>query len=88
MQCWFGGSKHSPLRNICENISQFPIIKKNISLIQSTRRLRWTGDGSIPFHCDGLFVPESWQDQLEPFVVLSGDDWNCLSELETELKLG
>lgn len=42
--------------------------------------LRWTGDRTIPYHCDGLFVPKSWKDQLESCVVLSGEEWNRLSD--------
>lgn len=42
--------------------------------------LRWTGDRTTPYHCDGLFVPMSWQERLESCVVLSGDDWNRLSD--------
>lgn len=42
--------------------------------------LRWTRDRTIPYHCDGLFVPKSWQDRLESCVVLSDDDWNRLSD--------
>jgi len=42
--------------------------------------LRWTKDRTIPYHCDGLFVPKSWTDRLESCVVLSGDDWNRLSD--------
>jgi endonuclease/exonuclease/phosphatase family metal-dependent hydrolase len=42
--------------------------------------LRWTTNRSTPYHCDGLFVPKSWQDRLESCVVLSGEDWNRLSD--------
>ena len=42
--------------------------------------LRWTKDRTIPYHCDGLFVPKSWKDRLESCEVLSGDDWNQLSD--------
>lgn len=42
--------------------------------------LRWTGNRTIPYHCDGLFVPKSWQDRLESCCVLSGDPWNQLSD--------
>lgn len=42
--------------------------------------LRWSGDRTIAYHCDGLFVPMSWKDRLETCVVLSGDDWNRLSD--------
>lgn len=42
--------------------------------------LRWTKDRTIPYHCDGLFVPKSWKDRLESCVVLSGEEWNRLSD--------
>lgn len=42
--------------------------------------LRWTGDRTIPYHCDGIFVPRSWQERLESCVVLAGDDWDRLSD--------
>jgi len=42
--------------------------------------LRWSGDRTVPYHCDGLFVPKSWQERLISCDVLSGDDWNRLSD--------
>jgi endonuclease/exonuclease/phosphatase family metal-dependent hydrolase len=42
--------------------------------------LRWTGDRTIPYHCDGIFVPKSWGERLESCVVLAGDEWNRLSD--------
>ena len=42
--------------------------------------LRWTGDRTIPYHCDGLFVPKLWKNRLESCRVLSGDPWNQLSD--------
>lgn len=42
--------------------------------------LRWTKDRTIPYHCDGLFVPQSWRSRLQSCVVLSGDDWDRLSD--------
>jgi hypothetical protein len=42
--------------------------------------LRWTGDRTIPYHCDGIFVPESWRDRLQSCVVLAGGEWNRLSD--------
>jgi len=42
--------------------------------------LRWTRDRTIPYHCDGLFVPKTWNERLESCVVLSGDEWNRLSD--------
>ncbi|MEZ6056951.1 MAG: hypothetical protein R3C01_09615 [Planctomycetaceae bacterium] len=42
--------------------------------------LRWTKDSSIPYHCDGIFVPRSWGPRLQSCVVLSGDHWDGLSD--------
>lgn len=42
--------------------------------------LRWTGDRTIPYHCDGLFVPKEWRDRLESCVVVAGEDWDRLSD--------
>jgi exonuclease III len=46
----------------------------------SCQTLRWTGDRTIPYHCDGIFVPKPWRDRLESCVVLAGDEWNRLSD--------
>jgi endonuclease/exonuclease/phosphatase family metal-dependent hydrolase len=42
--------------------------------------LRWTGDRTIPYHCDGIFVPKSWRDRFQSCVVLAGEDWDRLSD--------
>lgn len=42
--------------------------------------LRWTGNRTIPYHCDGLFVPKAWKARLQSCSVLAGDDWNRLSD--------
>jgi exonuclease III len=42
--------------------------------------LRWTGDRTIPYHCDGIFVPRAWKDGLQSCVVLAGDEWDRLSD--------
>ncbi len=47
---------------------------------EPAQTLRWTKDRTTPFHCDGLFVPRRWLPQLKSCVVLSGDDWNQLSD--------
>lgn len=42
--------------------------------------LRWSRDRTTPYHCDGIFVPKSWQDRLLSCVVLAGVEWNDLSD--------
>jgi endonuclease/exonuclease/phosphatase family metal-dependent hydrolase len=42
--------------------------------------LRWTGDRTTAYHCDGLFVPKSWRYRLRSCCVLAGDEWNAMSD--------
>lgn len=42
--------------------------------------LRWSGDRTFPYHCDGLFVPKTWMNRLQSCVVLAGEEWNRLSD--------
>lgn len=42
--------------------------------------LRWTGDRTIPYHCDGIFVPKAWEGRLRSCVVLAGEEWDRLSD--------
>lgn len=42
--------------------------------------LRWTGDRTIPYHCDGLFVPKAWKTRLVSCEVLGGAEWHHLSD--------
>lgn len=48
--------------------------------VPPAQTLRWTGDRTTPYHCDGIFVPGSWQARLRSCVVLAGDDWDRLSD--------
>lgn len=40
--------------------------------------LRWSNQPKIPYHCDGIFVPNPWADQLESCEVISGELWDRL----------
>jgi len=42
--------------------------------------LRWTRDRTTPYHCDGVFVPKYWKEQLQDCSILSGECWNLLSD--------
>ena len=42
--------------------------------------LRWMGNPSAPYHCDGIFVPRSWLPRLESCRVVRGSRWNELSD--------
>lgn len=47
---------------------------------QPYQTLRWTGNRTIPYHCDGIFVPKSWKQRLVSCEVLNGAPWDALSD--------
>lgn len=42
--------------------------------------LRWTANRDAPYHCDGIFVPESWRARLLACRVVRGRRWSALSD--------
>ena len=42
--------------------------------------LRWMGNPSAPYHCDGIFVPRSWLPRLKSCRVVRGSRWSQLSD--------
>lgn len=45
------------------------------------RTLRWMRrNDSLPYHCDGVFVPAAWTPALRTCTVLEDEDWCALSD--------
>ena len=45
------------------------------------RTLRWMRrNDSLPYHCDGIFVPAEWASALQSCTALEGEDWCALSD--------
>jgi exonuclease III len=45
------------------------------------RTLRWMRrSDSLPYHCDGVFVPAAWAPALQSCEVLEGEEWCALSD--------
>ena len=42
--------------------------------------LRWSNDKTQPYHCDGIFAPAHWYRYLEQAEVITGPDWEPLSD--------
>ena len=42
--------------------------------------LRWVSNRSVPYHCDGLFVPATWSPHLKSCSVISSSKWETLSD--------
>jgi hypothetical protein len=45
-----------------------------------SQTLRWSANRQTPYHCDGIFIPRSWQPQLTHCQVLDGPEWHQLSD--------
>lgn len=45
------------------------------------RTLRWLRrSDSLPYHCDGIFIPAAWAGALQDCTVLEGEEWRRLSD--------
>ncbi|HEX9109316.1 MAG TPA: hypothetical protein VF832_18870, partial [Longimicrobiales bacterium] len=42
--------------------------------------LRWTTNRITPYHCDGIFLPRAWADASLRAEVVTGGDWDRLSD--------
>jgi exonuclease III len=42
--------------------------------------LRWSGNRSTPYHCDGIFAPRALRDRLVKCEVIAGPRWERLSD--------
>ena len=42
--------------------------------------LRWSGNPTVPYHCDGVFVPRAWAPRLASCRVVRGSRWKTLSD--------
>jgi endonuclease/exonuclease/phosphatase family metal-dependent hydrolase len=42
--------------------------------------LRWSGNKTVPYHCDGIFVDSRCRAHLREAKVLDGDSWPSLSD--------
>jgi endonuclease/exonuclease/phosphatase family metal-dependent hydrolase len=48
--------------------------------MRPAQTLRWTGNPAVPYHCDGLFVPQRWAGALRRCVVLNSARWCARSD--------
>lgn len=58
-------------------ISCWQAVHPNRNLPQT---LRWQRDVTLPYHCDGIFVPAAWYRYLDKCEVLSSPGWEELSD--------
>ena len=42
--------------------------------------LRWSGNRTAPYHCDGIFIPRAWKTRLASCQIFAGPEWEQLSD--------
>lgn len=67
----------SRLRDEWGLINCWQTMHPNTPLAQT---LRWTTNPIQPYHCDGIFVPAAWSAQLTLCELLSGSEWDAMSD--------
>lgn len=65
------------LTNEFDLVSCWQAANPNRPLAQT---LRWMGNPSAPYHCDGIFAPRSWLSRLKSCRVVRGSRWTKLSD--------
>ncbi len=82
--------EHEELKNHQQELRLLNRIQREFGLINCwqaanpncflPQTLRWSGNKTIPYHCDGIFVPATWYPYLRSCDVLASKDWELLSD--------
>jgi endonuclease/exonuclease/phosphatase family metal-dependent hydrolase len=67
----------SRMRNEFGLVNAWQVLHPNKNLPQT---LRWTGNHSVPYHCDGIFISSTLVQQLENAEVVTGEPWEVISD--------
>ncbi len=68
---------HTRLRDEFNLINCWQAANSDLPLAQT---LRWSSNKDLVFHCDGIFVPSTWTSKLINCDVLTGPEWESLSD--------
>lgn len=68
------------LTRLVDELGLFPCWQAHHPDKPLAQTLRWTGNRAAPYHCDGIFAPRAWRDRLQSCEVMSGPDWDRLSD--------
>ena len=83
---WAGSERNTTRQDLAIQsrlVSEFGLINCWQSAnpgLEPQQTLRWTGNRTIPFHIDGIFVPKTWLERLQSCTILSGQEWDELSD--------
>jgi exonuclease III len=68
------------LERLAHEFSLIPCWQTMHPAVPLVQTLRWTGNRSLPYHCDGIFMPDRWRDRLAFCEVVHGTEWERLSD--------
>jgi endonuclease/exonuclease/phosphatase family metal-dependent hydrolase len=68
------------LSRLIDELGVFPCWQTHHPQQPLAQTLRWTGNRTAPYHCDGIFASNSWRGRLRSCEVLSGPEWDRLSD--------
>ena len=58
-------------------VSGWQVANAGVPLPQT---LRWAKDKVKPYHCDGIFIPQSWSGRVQSCTIVSGPEWERMSD--------
>jgi len=75
-----GNAERALLARLADDFGLIPCWQAMHPGVALEQTLRWTGNRAIPYHCDGLFVPARWRPRLRSCEIVSGPEWDALSD--------
>jgi endonuclease/exonuclease/phosphatase family metal-dependent hydrolase len=79
-QVRMSNAERTLLTRFVEELDLFPCWQASHPDKPLAQTLRWTGNRAAPYHCDGIFAPRSWRERLQSCEVVSGPEWDRLSD--------
>jgi endonuclease/exonuclease/phosphatase family metal-dependent hydrolase len=73
-------AERTVLTRLVDELDLFPCWQAHHGAKPLAQTLRWTGNRAAPYHCDGIFAPRAWRERLRSCEVVSGPEWDRLSD--------
>ena len=68
------------MNRFCEELNLVPCWQTVHPARPLAQTLRWSGNRTAPYHCDGIFIPRAWRHRIESCDVIAGPEWEQLSD--------
>ena len=76
----FSAAERALLERVEQELGLIPCWRTMNPATPLAQTLRWTGNRTMPYHCDGIFVPARWRSRLVSCEVVAGEEWERLSD--------